>query len=221
MWCHVRHLNPKGSGKNPSRITKENKKIAKTLDYSGIEFPVSCKDYPVIEDRFMININVFTYNNGVFPYYVSDKGYDDHIELLFVSHECNEDVEGKSVVKIKQKPGKIDGQYVYIKDFNRSMYNKTKHSHKQHVCMNCLQHFLDDELLDKHKDNCLTVGSTKKIKMSDGETKCVNYSRQTPVPFNIYADFECILKKTDNINEIYFDDTKSSSEKYQDHIPCG
>ena len=29
------------------------------------------------------------------------------------------------------------------------------------------------------------------------------------------------MKKTDNIDEIYFDDTKSSSEKYQDHIPFG
>ena len=76
LWCHVRHLNPNGSSKNPSRITKEDKIIDDTLDYSGIEVPVSLKDYPVIEDRFNINVNVFGYNEGekespIYPVYVS------------------------------------------------------------------------------------------------------------------------------------------------------
>ena len=154
MWCHVRHLNPGWGGKNPSRVTKEDKKIAATLDYSGIEFPVCCKDYPIIEDRFKFNINVFIYDKEVFPYYVSDKGYDDHMELLFASHERDNDLERKSIAEIKQKPGKIDGHYVYIKGFNRLMYNKTKHGHKQHFCMNSLQHFLDNEVLERHRGNC-------------------------------------------------------------------
>ena len=44
-----------------------------------------------------------------------------------------------------------------------------------------------------------------------------NYSRQIPVPFKIYADFECILKNPDNgtiNNDI------SYTRKYQDHVPC-
>ena len=37
-----------------------------------------------------------------------------------------------------------------------------------------------------------------------------------PVPFKIYADFECLLKgvkSSDKNNGLY-------TEKYQDHIPC-
>ena len=38
LWCHVRHINP--SKEHPERIKKTDKKIAKKLDYDGIEFPV-------------------------------------------------------------------------------------------------------------------------------------------------------------------------------------
>ena len=41
--CHIRHLN--SVVKNPQRITKEGKNIISDLDYEGIKFPVSNKDY--------------------------------------------------------------------------------------------------------------------------------------------------------------------------------
>ena len=31
--------------------------------------------------------------------------------------------------------------YVFVKDFNRLMYSKTKHKDKKHFCMACLQSF--------------------------------------------------------------------------------
>ena len=43
QWCHVRHLNPQK--KDPQRIKLTDKEFAKKLDYSGISFPVSFKDY--------------------------------------------------------------------------------------------------------------------------------------------------------------------------------
>ena len=48
LWCHVRHLNPVDN--HSTRIKREDKKIADTLDYSNVEFPVSTKDYDKIED---------------------------------------------------------------------------------------------------------------------------------------------------------------------------
>ena len=47
LWCDIRHLNL--MSKNPQRITKEDKKLASSLNYEGIEFPVSRKDYRKIE----------------------------------------------------------------------------------------------------------------------------------------------------------------------------
>ena len=46
-WCHIRHLNPQE--KNPQRIKKSDKAFIKNLNYSGIEFPVTTKQYNKIE----------------------------------------------------------------------------------------------------------------------------------------------------------------------------
>ena len=40
-----------------------------------------------------------------------------------------------------------------------------------------------------------------------------NYFKQIPVPFKIYADFECNLKSVESYEGSY-------SKKYQDHVPC-
>ena len=43
-----------------------------------------------------------------------------------------------------------------------------------------------------------------------------NYFKEIPVPFKIYADFECILKGVKSSSK----NNGSYTEKYQDHIPC-
>ena len=48
-WCHIRHLNPQD--KDPQRIKKVDKLYVKNLDYSGIQFPVSKKQYHRIEKQ--------------------------------------------------------------------------------------------------------------------------------------------------------------------------
>ena len=70
-WCHVRFINPQN--KNSDRINKQDKKIAATLDYRGINFPMKARDYEIVEERFNINVNVLGYQNKVFPPYVSKK----------------------------------------------------------------------------------------------------------------------------------------------------
>ena len=42
--------------------------------------------------------------------------------------------------------------YVYIKDFNRFMYNKTKNNNEKYFCKNCLQCFSSDKVLIEHKE---------------------------------------------------------------------
>ena len=58
-WCHVRFINPQN--KDADIIKKQDKEIAKTLDYRGINFPMKARDYEVVEERLNINVNVFGY----------------------------------------------------------------------------------------------------------------------------------------------------------------
>ena len=57
--------------------------------------------------------------------------------------------------------------YVLIKDFNRFMYNKTKHQHRKHFCMYCLQCFSSEEVLNNHKTNCIVINGKQAIKMPE------------------------------------------------------
>ena len=100
MWCHVRLINPTNS--HPERINKQDKKIDDNLNYSDIEFPLNTSDYELIENRFEMSINVFGYENKVYPLYVSKKSNTQALNLLLIIQE------NKS-------------HYVFIKDFNRLM----------------------------------------------------------------------------------------------------
>ena len=107
LWCHVRHLNC--NGRNLWRISREDKKIDKNLNYDEIEFPVSKRYYFKIEVMNKITINVFSYEDKIiYPVYLSDQSFNNVLDLSLV---CN--------------------HYVYIKDFNRRMFNKNKCKNKK------------------------------------------------------------------------------------------
>ena len=200
-WCHIRHLNPQD--KDPQRIKKSDKEYVKNLDYSGIEFPVTTKQYNKIEKQNEININVFGYENKQpYPIFVSKEKYEDHIELLLITENENK-------------------HYILIKDFNRFMFNQTKHEQKKYFCMSCLQCFGSERILNTHKNNCIQVNGAQAVKMPDKNNNILkfnNFHKQQPVPFVIYADFEAIIEK---ISGCQPKDNDSYTESYQKHTDCG
>ena len=85
LWCHIRHLSL--VGKNPQRIIKIDKEMINKLDYEGITFPVSKKDYCKIERQNNICINKFCYESGLtYPIYVSNQKFKDCMDLLLISN---------------------------------------------------------------------------------------------------------------------------------------
>ena len=56
LRCHIRHLNPLKI--HTKRLTKLDKNMVNDLDYEGVKFPVSKKDYCKIAERNGICINV-------------------------------------------------------------------------------------------------------------------------------------------------------------------
>ena len=68
-------------------------------------------------------------------------------------------------------------------------------------------------MLIKHKENCLSINGKQSVKLDKGIIEFKNYFKQIPVPFKIYADFECNLRGVECYEGSY-------TRKYQDHIPC-
>ena len=77
-----------------------------------------------------------------------------------------------------------------FKDFHRFMFNKTKYKGKKYFCKNCLQCFSSEKILREHKEDCLVINGKQSVKLESEFISYKNYSKQIPVPFNIYADFE-------------------------------
>ena len=75
MWCHLRMLNPQNK-------EVKIKKIAAKLNYSYIKFPLDINDYELIKNRFNMNINVFGYENKVYPLYISKISHTQTLNLF-------------------------------------------------------------------------------------------------------------------------------------------
>ena len=48
--------------------------------------------------------------------------------------------------------------------------------------------------MTKHKEDCLSINGKQSVKLEEGIIEFENYFKQIPVPFKIYADFECNLR---------------------------
>ena len=98
-----------------------------------------------MEVQNQIRINVFYYENKVvYPVYLSDQKFSDSMDLLLISD-------------------KSKSHYVYIKNFDRFMFNKTKHKSKKNFCKNCLQCFSSKKVLTEHKEDCLVINGKQNV----------------------------------------------------------
>ena len=109
-----------------------------------------------------MQINVFSYENKVYPLYISKKSYDQTLNLLLITE-------------------KSKSQYVFIKDFNRLMFSRTKHKDKEHHCMSRLQNFTTEEILSNHKKQCLLINSCQAANYKLGTIKFTNNNKKMPI----------------------------------------
>ena len=63
--------------------------------------------------------------------------------------------------------------------------------------MNCLPCFSSEKNVIQDKEDCLIINGKQSVKLESGFINFKNYSKQIPVPFKIYAHFECVLKNVD------------------------
>lgn len=198
-WCHIRLLNPQDE--HPERVKECDRAMVGKLDYSGVEFRVTVKSYSRTEKQNSINVNVFGYaGKRPYPIYPSKQHNDLVLNLLLIE-------SGET-------------QHVFIKDFNRFMFNQTKHQHRKHFCMHCLQCFTTEACLGKHKGVCMVVNGAQGITMPEKGNNTVkfrNHYKQLEMPFVIYADFEALTVKVDSRKK---SDKESYREEYQKHISC-
>ena len=200
-WSVVRALHP--VEKNSERITKELKDQSERLDWSGLKFPVKLNQI-VIFEKFnpSISINVFGFEGDVYPLRLSKtKRTQQIVNLLLIS----------------------DGEkqhYCLIKSLSRLLSSQVSgHKESKSFCLNCLNHFPNEEKLKIHEEYCLKNQAIK-IEMPEKGSfiSFIHHNRSIKVPFVVYADFEAF---TEEISTCEPNEKKSFTQKYQKHRPSG
>ena len=200
-WSVVRALNPVDV--HPERITKELKDQSERLDRSGLKFPVKL-DHIVIFEKFnpSISINVFGFEDRVvYPLRLSKSKSEQTINLLLIS----------------------DGEkqhYCLIKSLSRLLSSQVSgHKESNSFCLNCLNHFPNEEKLKIHEEYCLKNQAIR-IEMPEKGSfiPFIHHNRSIKVPFVVYADFEAF---TEEIPISKQNEKFSFTQKYQRHRPSG
>ena len=95
----------------------------------------------------------------------------------------------------------------------------TSNKRKIHICKKCLSHFTKEDRFKKHSRYC-SQNETVAVKMPTKNTilNFQNHFKKLPIPFVIYAGFECFTKP---INSCQPNPNKFFTEGYQKHEPSG
>ena len=125
-------------------------------------------------------INVFSVNDNkkFYPLKMAEKDCLNTIDLFFYEQD------GVS-------------HYSLIKNFTRLVKSQITSSKNGtvYICKKCFSHFTKNELLQNHISYC-SNNETVVVKMPPQNTMLgfKNYHKQLPIPFVVYADFECFTK---------------------------
>ena len=202
IWSVLRYLYPRE--KNDSRLS-DLKKYEFSLNTKGITFPIKVKDITKFENLNpdIPGINVFS-NDGMTIY-----------PLREVKKDCKNTIE----LFLYEEDGKF--HYSLIKNFSRLIRSQitSRTDEPIQICKRCFCHFTKPELLDKHIKYC-SSNKTAFVKMPKPKTSLhfKNYDRQLPIPFVVYADFECFTKP---MNSCSPNPKDSYNYNYQKHEPSG
>ena len=189
---------------NDSRLT-DLKKYEFSLNTKGITFPMKLKDISKFEklNPELPGINVFSNDNMIiYPLRMADRDCKNTIDLFLYEEDGNT-------------------HYTLIKDFNRLIKSQKTSSKngKIFICKKCFTHFTKEELLEKHIKFCYN-NQTVAVKMPEPNTYLhfKNYHKQLPIPFVVYADFECFTKPMSSCSP---NPKESYNYNYQKHEPSG
>ena len=203
LWCVLRYLHPRED--NDTRLT-DLKKYENSLNTEGISFPMKLKHISKFEklNPSIPGINVFSANDNkkFYPLRMAEKDCLNTIDLFFYEQD------GVS-------------HYSLIKNFTRLVKSQLTSSKNGTVfiCKKCFSHFTKNGLLEKHILYC-SNNETVVVKMPPQNTMLgfKNYHKQLPIPFVVYADFECFTKPMHNYSP---NPEYSYNYNYQKHEPSG
>ena len=184
--------------KNPQRLN-QYLKYENNFNMKGIEYPVKLIDIDKFElnnQKLDISINIYSFDKN-------------NTKISLVNPlRISDNYKAKNIINLLL----YEDHYFWIKNLNRLIGNYASSNH--HFCHACFASFNRKSRLVKHKEICQKYKPSIAIlpKEEDNKLYYRQYEKQMKFPYVLYADFECLLVKTDT-------NISTKSKIYQTHEP--
>ena len=198
-------LNFNKINKDPQRISKI-KPFIENYNWNDINFPTAKKDW----NKFELNKNVAL--NILYVPFNTKK-----IEIAYKSKYNL--IRDNQIILIMISNGE-NWHYLAVKSLSGLLRDITSNHNVDYYCLNCFHSYRTENKLNVHKKICEN-NEYCNVEMPSPNNNLINYNKgekSLKVPFIIYADLECILKK---ISTCYNSPDLSSTTKINQHIPSG
>ncbi|XP_018368760.1 PREDICTED: uncharacterized protein LOC108764851 [Trachymyrmex cornetzi] len=155
------------------------------LNLAGIEFPMTLKDVLKFERLNAVSINVYGIENKqILPLRLTGDKKEKHVNVLYLQDPRKDGV----------------GHFAWIKDLSRLVRSQlTENKNKIFFCDRCLHYFGSSVQLEIHSEDCQNLNDCA-IRLPSGDDRWLefdNHNNMERVPFVVYVDLECVLRKTE------------------------
>ena len=177
------------------------------------------KDVQKFERHNDISVNVYILPKKkerfiVAPIHFTGQKRDRHVNLLLIqNYYPDEEEPDVPVENDDDEPHRF--HYVWIKDLSPPVSGQlSKRNHKHYIRDRYFHYFRNEEELIALEMDCSKMNECFVTLPSPGNDKLKfkNFKHMEKVQFVVYADFECILKKSES--------TSGNTQITQIHEPC-
>ena len=197
-WCMLYHQSDKQ--KNNQNISSL-KKIEDKYDYTGIEFPADYNDLTNFEELNKVSIFVYSISEKVL------KDEETKYEIT-VSKQGSLDYITNDIIYLLLVENEEKSHYIYIKNIDNlfNIHNCSFDKDKRFCPMcNCKINYSE---YTKHLSKCVKFCKySTAIKLPKGDNnimKFKNYRNKMERSYIVYADFECSLCPSEDVNKIAY-----------------
>ena len=163
----------------------KRKPFINNCNWKDIEFPSHLKDWR----KFECNSKTITLNILYVPYKTKQ------IRPAYKSKHNNERDTQVNLLMITD--GTSNWHYLAVKSISGLLRGITSNHNGDFYCLNCFHSYTTENKLRKHERICEDHDFCY-VKMPDEDNNILEYvpgKKSLTVPFIIYADLECLLKK--------------------------
>ena len=199
-------LNINSIDKRHQRISKI-KPLINNYKWNDINFPATKKDW----NKFEVNNKNIALNILYVPYNTKK------IEIVYKSKYNL--IRDNQIILLMISNGE-NWHYLTVKSLSRLLRDISSNYDGDYYCLNCFHSYRTENKLNVHKKICENHDYCN-IEMPSPNNNIIKYNqgeKSLELPFIIYADLECLLKKIDTC---YNNPELSSTTKINQHIPSG